>query len=139
MTTAAAAANKEAGGNGGGGLIGGLSRVGDIFIVLEYVDHDLSGLLDQYQFRAEEVKCIMRQLLEVLKYIHEEKFVHRDLKCSNLLLSADGTLKLADFGLARSFEPTFTTTTGNKTLERLTNNVITLWYRPPELLLGLKK
>ena len=101
------------------------------------MDHDLTGLLDEkYAFRADEVKCIMRQLLEVLKYLHDERFVHRDLKCSNLLLKADGTLKLADFGLARSIEPVYT---GPARLERLTNNVITLWYRPPELLLGLKR
>jgi len=107
-------------------------------VVLEYVDHDLTGLLDErYVFQPDEVKCVMRQLLEVLKYLHDEKFVHRDLKCSNLLLSHDGTLKLADFGLARSIEPTYTGP--SKTLDKLTNNVITLWYRPPELLLGLKK
>ena len=55
----------------------------------------------------------------------------RDIKCSNILLHADHTLKLADFGLARAVEPASSSTRG-----AMTTKVITLWYRPPELLLG---
>ena len=91
------------------------------------MEHDLTGLLDQaYKFSTNEVKLIMMQLLKVLEYMHNGKYVHRDLKCSNLLLSHNLELKLADFGLARSIEPQYT---GPKTLDRLTNTVITLWYR----------
>ena len=69
---------------------------GDLFLVLEYVDHDLTGLIDEkYDFKSYEIKSIMKQLFEVLKYIHQEEFIHRDLKCSNLLLSQNMQLKLA--------------------------------------------
>lgn len=59
--------------------------------------------------------------------MHVNKIVHRDLKASNLLINRRGELKIADLGLARSW---------NSEMKRLTNRVITLWYRPPELLLG---
>jgi cyclin-dependent kinase 12/13 len=70
----------------------------------------------------------MKQLLLGLKHCHENGILHRDIKTSNLLLSKDGVLKIADFGLATSFDPARTQT--------MTSQVITLWYRPPELLLG---
>jgi cyclin-dependent kinase 12/13 len=73
----------------------------------------------------------MKQLLTGLHYCHVNQVLHRDIKGSNLLIDNEGNLKLADFGLARSFS---TDHTGN-----LTNRVITLWYRPPELLLGATK
>ena len=69
---------------------------GDLFLVLEYVDHDLTGLIDEkYHFKPYEIKSIMKQLFEALKYMHGQKFIHRDLKCSNLLLSQNMKLKLA--------------------------------------------
>jgi cyclin-dependent kinase 12/13 len=70
----------------------------------------------------------MKQLLLGLKHCHENGILHRDIKTSNLLLSKDGILKIADFGLATSFDPART--------QPMTSQVITLWYRPPELLLG---
>lgn len=59
--------------------------------------------------------------------MHINKVIHRDLKASNILVNRKGQLKIADWGLARSW---------NSEMKRLTNKVITLWYRPPELLLG---
>ncbi|CAN0462991.1 unnamed protein product [Scytosiphon promiscuus] len=73
------------------------------------------------------MKALLKQLLEVLAYVHDNKYVHRDIKCSNLLIDTHLRLKLADFGLARRLSDL----PGD-----LTNRVITLWYRPPELLLG---
>ena len=107
--------------------------LGDIFMVFEYVDYDLAGLSDgDYKFEARQAKVIIYQLLLVLDYLHSKGFVHRDLKTSNILLKDDHTLKLADFGLSRSLA------TDSSSGERadMTNRVITLWYRPPELLLG---
>ncbi len=60
--------------------------------------------------------------------MHSNSVIHRDLKTSNILIAADGTLKIGDWGLARQYSPD----------ARLTTSVITLWYRPPELLLGLR-
>lgn len=69
----------------------------------------------------------MKQLLEGVSYLHSHRILHRDLKPQNLLLDREGHIKLADFGLSRSFSlPTRT----------YTHEVVTLWYRAPELLLG---
>lgn len=79
---------------------------GNLFLVLEYVSHDLTGLMDmRYKFTDIQVKCIFRQLLDVLSYIHENKYVHRDLKSSNILIDSHFRVKLADFGLARCIAP----------------------------------
>ena len=79
---------------------------GNLFLVLEYVPHDLTGLLDiAYKFTEIEIKCIFQQLLEALAYMHHEKYIHRDIKSSNILIDRNFRLKLADFGLARSIEP----------------------------------
>lgn len=73
-----------------------------------------------------EIKCVLLQLLKAVEYIHQKGLMHRDLKLSNLLLDKKGTLKLADFGLARKLEP-FNPS--------YTPKVVTLWYRAPEILL----
>ncbi|KAG7392281.1 hypothetical protein PHYPSEUDO_001385 [Phytophthora pseudosyringae] len=100
---------------------------GSIYLVLEYLEHDLTGLIDrQHPFDDTEIKCLMKQLLDVMKYMHSIDIIHRDIKCSNLLMTKDHMLKVADFGLARSLR-------GD---QLFTNKVVTLWYRPPELLLG---
>ena len=73
----------------------------------------------------------MKQLLNGLYYIHSNKVLHRDMKAANILITRAGVLKLADFGLARAFS----LPKGDQP-NRYTNRVVTLWYRPPELLLG---
>lgn len=79
-------------------------------------------------FLASEVKTLLLQLASGLSYLHDSYIIHRDLKTSNLLLSNRGVLKIADFGMARyvSIPPP----------PKLTQLVVTLWYRAPELLLG---
>ncbi|KAG6555828.1 hypothetical protein Mapa_002469 [Marchantia paleacea] len=104
---------------------------GSIYMVFEYMDHDLTGLSDRpgMRFTVPQIKCYMKQLLTGLHYCHINQVLHRDIKGSNLLIDNNGNLKLADFGLARSF-------TNDNNGQPLTNRVITLWYRPPELLMG---
>ena len=75
-----------------------------------------------------QVKCYMQQLLSGLQHCHERGILHRDIKPSNLLIDKNGVLKIADFGLANFYPP--------KHKRSLTNRVVTLWYRAPELLLG---
>lgn len=104
---------------------------GSVFIVFEFMDHDLMGLMDtaNMNFKLSEIKCFSKQLLSGLHYCHKRNIMHRDIKGSNLLINNRGTLKLGDFGLSRSFN--------EKDINyRYTNRVVTLWYRPPELLLG---
>ncbi|XP_053120012.1 cyclin-dependent kinase 13 [Hemicordylus capensis] len=103
---------------------------GAFYLVFEYMDHDLMGLLESglVHFDENHIKSFMRQLMEGLDYCHKKNFLHRDIKCSNILLNNRGQIKLADFGLARLYS--------SEESRPYTNKVITLWYRPPELLLG---
>jgi len=108
-----------------------------------YMDHDLSGLLDNPSvvFSEPQIKCYMLQLLEGLRYLHDSHILHRDMKAANLLIDNNGILKIADFGLARHYDGS-TPRSGNGAGEgkrEYTGLVVTRWYRPPELLLNLKK
>jgi len=102
----------------------------DCFMVFEYLSHDLTGLLNHPTFKLEHShkKHLAKQLFEGLDYLHRRGVLHRDIKAANILVSNTGQLKLADFGLARFYAK-------RRQLD-YTNRVITIWYRPPELLLG---
>ncbi|CAN7066097.1 hypothetical protein IGI04_039916 [Brassica rapa subsp. trilocularis] len=107
------------------------SRVScSLYLVFEYMEHDLTGLAaaQRVKFDLSQVKCFMKQLLSGLEHCHSRGVLHRDIKGSNLLIDNDGILKIADFGLATFFDP--------KQKQTMTSRVVTLWYRPPELLLG---
>jgi len=99
-------------------------------MVFEYMDHDLTGVLSQTQFSFSEanLKSLCSQMLAGLAYLHHKGVIHRDIKGSNILINNRGELKLADFGLARFYQ--------KRRRSDYTNRVITLWYRPPELLFG---
>ncbi|CAE6484209.1 unnamed protein product [Rhizoctonia solani] len=103
---------------------------GNVFMVFEYMDHDLTGVLSQTQFTftPAHLKSLCAQMLSGLAYLHQKSVIHRDMKGSNILLNNYGELKLGDFGLARFYS--------KRRRSDYTNRVITLWYRPPELLLG---
>ncbi|KAL3598029.1 hypothetical protein D5086_005947 [Populus alba] len=78
--------------------------------------------------KLDKIKCYMQQLLHGLEHCHNRGILHRDIKGSNLLIDSNGNLKIADFGLATFFS--------SPQKQPLTSRVVTLWYRPPELLLG---
>jgi len=101
----------------------------NVFMVFEYLEYDLTGILETREIRLSQdhIKSWTYQLLSGVHYMHKNKILHRDLKSSNLLVNRKGELKIADWGLARSW---------NKDMKHLTKTVVTLWYRPPELLLG---
>ena len=101
----------------------------EVYLVFEYMEHDLSGLsLSKYRFNLPQIKYIMYHLLKAVQYLHKNNIVHRDIKCSNILINNTGKIKLADFGLARNINPNNT--------KKYTYKVVTLWFRAPELLLG---
>ena len=102
----------------------------DCFMVFEYLSHDLTGLLNHPTFKLEHAhkKHLSKQLFEGLNYLHRRGVLHRDIKAANILVSSQGQLKLADFGLARFYS--------KRGRPDYTNRVITIWYRSPELLLG---
>ncbi|XP_006366910.1 probable serine/threonine-protein kinase At1g54610 [Solanum tuberosum] len=101
-----------------------------LYLVFEYMEHDLAGLaaVQKVKFSESQVKCYMKQLLSGLEHCHNNGVLHRDVKGSNLLIDNEGILKIADFGLASFYDP--------EHKQPMTSRVVTLWYRPPELLLG---
>jgi len=99
-----------------------------LYLVFEYLDQDLKKYMDSVTtFDPLLVKSYIKQLLEGLLYCHRRRILHRDLKPQNLLIDRKGFLKLADFGLARAV---------CVPVRPYTHEVITLWYRAPEILLG---
>merc|ERR1712071_307423 len=111
------------------------SNMDSIFMVMDYVEHDLKSLMEELKkkkqaFMPGEVKCLLQQLLRGVAHLHDNWILHRDLKTSNILLSHSGVLKIGDFGLAREY---------GSPLKAYTSIVVTLWYRAPELLLGVKE
>lgn len=102
---------------------------GKLYLVFEFLDRDLKKYMESCSGMLSPilVKSYLFQICRGLAFCHARGVLHRDLKPQNLLVSKDGRLKLADFGLARSFCPP---------IRPLTHEVVTLWYRPPEILLG---
>jgi cell division cycle 2-like len=108
--------------NGGGGC--------KISLVMEFLEHDLMTLHQDMDepWLPSEAKTLMLQITSALGFLHDHWILHRDLKTSNILMNNRGQIKLADFGSARFY--------GDPPPQNLTQLVVTLWYRAPELLLG---
>lgn len=109
------------------------SKDQNLNLVLEYLPlGDLEELIRDdkgIHYGTSDVKAWMGMLTRAVWFCHENAVLHRDIKPNNLLIADDGEVKLADFGLARSFSDPYS---------QMTSNVITRWYRPPELLYGAK-
>lgn len=102
-----------------------------LYMVFEYLTMDLKKVLDKAKeiFQPKLIKSYMHQMLDAISYCHTNRILHRDLKPQNLLVDTEGHIKLADFGLARLI---------NLPMRIYTHEVVTLWYRAPEILLGSK-
>ncbi|KAG8908114.1 negative regulator of the PHO system [Tulasnella sp. 403] len=102
-----------------------------LVLIFEYCDQDLKKYMDTHGERGAldpiTVRSFMFQLLKGTAFCHENRVLHRDLKPQNLLINRKGELKLGDFGLARAFGVPVNT---------FSNEVVTLWYRAPDVLLG---
>lgn len=101
-------------------------------LVFEYCDSDLKKIMDGLKgekLPIDTVKLYLYEMLKGINYIHKHKILHRDLKPQNLLINTNGVLKICDFGLARGF---------GVPIRIYTNEVVTLWYRAPDILLGSK-
>lgn len=102
----------------------------DVYLVMEFLEHDLKTLQEDMPepFMPSEVKTLLLQLGSAVEFLHDHWILHRDLKTSNILMNNRGEIKIADFGMARFV--------GDPPPPNLTQLVVTLWYRSPELLLG---
>jgi serine/threonine protein kinase len=102
---------------------------GKLYLVFEYLDRDLKRYMDSVRDLMDPmlIKSYLYQMIRGLHFCHARGVMHRDLKPQNLLVNKEGKLKLADFGLARAF---------SLPIRPLTHEVVTLWYRAPEVLLG---
>ncbi|EAN82888.1 cell division protein kinase 2, putative [Trypanosoma cruzi] len=98
-------------------------------LVFEYMELDLKKYMDQEEgnLDAATIQDFMRDLLNGVRFCHDRNVLHRDLKPPNLLISREKSLKLADFGLGRAF---------GIPVKKFTHEVVTLWYRSPDVLLG---
>lgn len=106
-----------------------ISFSGDsLVLVCEYLSYDLRKLLKKHQkpLNPDLVRSYAYQLLSGIYYLHTHRVIHRDIKPENLLIDKAGRMKICDFGLSRFF---------TIPMREFTEGVITLWYRPPEILL----
>ncbi|XP_049852529.1 cyclin-dependent kinase 6 [Schistocerca gregaria] len=100
-----------------------------LFLVFEHLEQDLSNYIEKCPrsgMGASLVRDIMFQTLSGVDFLHSKRVIHRDLKPQNILISSSGTVKLADFGLAKTYDFEML----------LTSVVVTIWYRAPEVLLN---
>lgn len=100
-------------------------------LIFEHCDQDLKKYFDSLngEIDANQVRSFFYQLLQGLAFCHSHNILHRDLKPQNLLINKNGVLKLADFGLARAF---------GVPVVFFSAEVVTLWYRPPDVLFGAR-
>lgn len=106
-----------------------------IILVFEFCEKDLKKIIDENKkmtgkdtgLPEDEIKSYLKQLLLGVQKCHKHRVLHRDLKPQNLLVNEKKELKLGDFGLARAF---------GVPVKNYANEVVTLWYRPPDVLLG---
>ncbi len=106
---------------------------GQPYIVLPLMPGDVEGLIEkapEHRLPLEKAIEIARSACRGLEFAHAKGIIHRDLKPGNVLMSADGTAKIGDFGLAVAVD-----------LSRLTQSgmmVGTVAYMPPEQAMGGK-
>lgn len=104
----------------------------ELYLVFEMSDMDLRKFMHSHKYKLSkvQVKSIMKELVQGVDYLHQHRIMHRDLKPENILLSKTGTdIKIADFGLSRTI---------HNPLRPYSREILSLWYRSPELCMGYK-
>lgn len=108
-----------------------LKKFEDVYIISELMETDLHRIIySRQELSDDHIQYFIYQMLCALKYLHSANVLHRDLKPSNILLNADCSLKLCDFGLARGID---------ESTPELTEYVVTRWYRAPEIMLSCQE
>nr|XP_058155110.1 mitogen-activated protein kinase 8 isoform X6 [Dasypus novemcinctus] len=103
-----------------------LEEFQDVYIVMELMDANLCQVI-QMELDHERMSYLLYQMLCGIKHLHSAGIIHRDLKPSNIVVKSDCTLKILDFGLARTAGTSF----------MMTPYVVTRYYRAPEVILGM--
>nr|NVI70833.1 Cyclin-dependent kinase 7 [Cucujiformia]NVI70853.1 Cyclin-dependent kinase 7 [Cucujiformia] len=114
------------------GLLDAFGHMSNVSLVFDFMDTDLEIIIKDNTIilTTANIKSYMLQTLQGLEYLHLNWILHRDLKPNNLLVNAAGILKIGDFGLAKLY---------GSPSRLMTHQVVTRWYRAPELLFGAKQ
>uniref|UniRef100_A0A667ZM45 Stress-activated protein kinase JNK n=1 Tax=Myripristis murdjan TaxID=586833 RepID=A0A667ZM45_9TELE len=104
-----------------------LEEFQDLYLVMELMDASLCQVIHM-DLDHERMSYLLYQILCGIRHLHSAGIIHRDLKPSNIVVKSDCTLKILDFGLARTACTNF----------MMTPYVVTRYYRAPEVILGMK-
>lgn len=100
-----------------------------LYLILEYCSSDLAKYLNSSRYQITKAREIAIQIRDGLQYLNQQGIVHRDLKPHNLLLTDQGVVKIADFGLS---------VTVNSQLDLLKTMCGSPLYMSPEIIDGDK-
>ncbi|KAI9225476.1 MAG: kinase-like domain-containing protein [Piptocephalis tieghemiana] len=104
------------------------------YMIFPFCKYDLAGLLENpvIHLTKLDIKLLIKQIVDGVAFLHANQLIHRDIKAANILMTSEGVIKIADFGLARPYDR-------ENPQRKYTGTVVTRWYRAPELLLGERK
>jgi serine/threonine protein kinase len=87
---------------------------GQHYYTMEYIDGDnLADRLKRGPYDPEEAASLVAQVARAVHYLHQHGVIHRDLKPSNIMIERSGSVKVMDYGIARSQRLEAVTTTGS--------------------------
>lgn len=113
------------------GLLDVFGQKSNVSLVFDFMETDLEIIIKDTSIilTPAHIKSYIMQTLRGLEYLHTNWILHRDMKPNNLLINDEGVLKLGDFGLAKFY---------GSPNRIYTHQVVTRWYRCPELLFGAR-